>query len=311
MMPITSPAPSALSDATSSPNDSPDAAQDRTDRERREVAVHDGGDAGEDLEHRLRVGAQTRARVLGQVDRRHQPDRNRDQHRDPRDQQRAREQRHGTERARTIRLDPRGWPSAGSSSVRTGSRAARPGGRIGAPRTTPTEICRSSSRSRRATRRSAGTRSRARRDCAHETTAARGRTPTRAREPEHEHGARREVAAQLAQHGVLVSGREDVRAWAARDDVTFDEVADIVVDEPELLLWKRTERLRQRGQHGVAQPNRLERLPQSQQQRPRGSRTRARRIRRDSPAASASCRGAGRERARDCALPANVIGQHR
>ena len=67
MMPITMPALKRVEDL-GSPGDR--SLQERRHERQREVAVDDGRDAGQDLEHRLQDRAHARRRVLAQVDRR-------------------------------------------------------------------------------------------------------------------------------------------------------------------------------------------------------------------------------------------------
>ena len=85
MMPMTSPAASALSDATSRPIDSARASRiSGADGQRREEAVDHGRDAGEDLQQRLGPARNVGVAYSRQVDRREQADRPGDQHGDER-----------------------------------------------------------------------------------------------------------------------------------------------------------------------------------------------------------------------------------
>ena len=137
-MPMTRPGAERALRCDIEPDAFAEAAQQRRDRQRGEVAVDDRRNAGEDLEQRLRVAAEAPARVLGEIDRGHQADRHGHEHREPRDQQRAREQRHCAEGAGSTRLDRRESPFAGSRTSRTGIRAAKPAGRTAALRRTRT-----------------------------------------------------------------------------------------------------------------------------------------------------------------------------
>jgi hypothetical protein len=75
MIPITTPAVSALVALTSSPTSAPTSGQERAHRHQSEEAVDDGRDAGEDFDDRLHHGADARAGILVEIDRRHQPKR--------------------------------------------------------------------------------------------------------------------------------------------------------------------------------------------------------------------------------------------
>ena len=79
---MTIPAESALKTCTSMPSRSlQDVGREEGERE---VAEHDRRDAGQHLEHRLERLADARARVLAQVDRRAEAERDRDQQGDRR-----------------------------------------------------------------------------------------------------------------------------------------------------------------------------------------------------------------------------------
>ena len=99
MRPITTPAASALSDATSSPIGFAEPAEERRDGQGREEAVDHRRNAREDFEDRFDDGPESWRGVLGHVDRREQPNRHCDQHGDDGDQEGARENRDRTEGA--------------------------------------------------------------------------------------------------------------------------------------------------------------------------------------------------------------------
>ena len=122
IMPMTRPAASALSDATSRPKDSPHAADERRHRERGEEAQHDRGNAGQRLQDRLEDRPHPRAGILGQIDRREQAERAGHAHGDEGDQQRADQQRDETVGRVRCRPGRRAWPPAGSIRCRTGTR---------------------------------------------------------------------------------------------------------------------------------------------------------------------------------------------
>ena len=107
-MPITSPAASALSDATFRPRLSPAERKQRRDGQRREESVDHGRDACQHFQHWLRDRAKSAARVFGKVDGRKQADRHGDRHRDERNQECPGKQRHraeGTGRADLVGAD--------------------------------------------------------------------------------------------------------------------------------------------------------------------------------------------------------------
>jgi hypothetical protein len=93
MIPMTSPAARALSEETESPSASPHSRKAGRHRQRREETINDGGDAGEDLQHRLDQRPDARRSVLRHVDRRKQADRCSDAHGDEGDQHGAGQQR--------------------------------------------------------------------------------------------------------------------------------------------------------------------------------------------------------------------------
>ena len=103
IMPITSPAASADSEATSVPSIRPSEREGRGDGQRREEAEHHRRDAGQDLQHRLDPGAERRRGIFRHVDCGEQADRAGDQHRDQRDEHGAGEQRHRRRRRRRSR----------------------------------------------------------------------------------------------------------------------------------------------------------------------------------------------------------------
>ena len=86
---------------------------------------------------------------------------------------------------------------------------------------------------------------------------------------ENEDGRAGEIAAERTQLRVVLRGRDHLGARRRRDEVAFDEVANVVVDEAELIRRQRLRRLRQRIEHAAAQPHGLEHLPQHEQRQRR------------------------------------------
>src|SRR6185436_2294234 len=100
----------------------------------------------------------------------------------------------------------------------------------------------------------------------------------------------------------------NVGARTARDDVSFDEIANVVVEETELLARQRAQIGRQLPEHRASEPNRLEDLPESKHEQ-RGQHA----PQRDIAAVIARQRmehtGPGPDRAGYRTLPAEVVGK--
>ena len=122
MMPMTSPAASALSDATSMPTRLAGASNPWRHGQCGKEAVDDGRYTGQHFEQRFGDAAHARCRVLGKVDCRHQTDRHGDEHRDTGDQQRAGKQRHRAEAARRTDLVGTNGRLRAPVQCRTGTR---------------------------------------------------------------------------------------------------------------------------------------------------------------------------------------------
>ena len=92
------------------------------------------------------------------------------------------------------------------------------------------------------------------------------------------------------------------------DDVAFDEIADVVIDEAELIVRQRAHRVRQRIEHAAAQPHGLEHLPQHEQ-RERRQRTPQRHVAAVVAGQRVKAARPGGDRSRDGALPAEVVAE--
>ena len=97
-MPITAPAASALSDEIDKPSRLPLSRMNGATVKRCKEAVDHRRDAGKNLEKRFRDRAKSGMRVFGEIDGRHQTDRNGNQHRDKTDEGCPSEDRNRSER---------------------------------------------------------------------------------------------------------------------------------------------------------------------------------------------------------------------